>query len=181
MITLGVLADTHIPDRTRRLHPQVIPAFRQSGVNAILHAGDVSASSVLKELGQVAAVYAVRGNRDWLLPRLPLSREFSFNRVKIVLTHGHGSLWNYLHVHMENALAGKNDVDAFHTRLQAAFPHTRVIIYGHLHLPVNQWRGGQLMFNPGSPHFPAQEGPTIGLLFISEQGGVEGKIISLDR
>jgi hypothetical protein len=28
MITLGIIADTHIPDRVRHLHPGVLPLFR---------------------------------------------------------------------------------------------------------------------------------------------------------
>ena len=35
-IILGVLADTHIPDRARLLHPDVDKVFRQAGVEARL-------------------------------------------------------------------------------------------------------------------------------------------------
>ena len=44
MTSLGVLADTHIPDRVPELDPQIIQVFRRAGVAAILHAGDVSAA-----------------------------------------------------------------------------------------------------------------------------------------
>ena len=64
MIRLGVISDTHIPDRARRLNERVIPVFREAGVSAILHAGDVSTPRVLKQLEEVAPVYATRGNRD---------------------------------------------------------------------------------------------------------------------
>lgn len=181
-VSIGVLADTHIPDRTRRLHPKVIPTFQKAGVKVILHAGDISARSVLQELSQVAAVYAVRGNRDWLLNHLPFSRQLFFHGVKIALTHGHGNLWDYLSGHVQNILAGGNDIEVYHSRLNAAFPDAQVIIYGHLHQPVNQWRAGQLLFNPGSPHFPGQKttSPTIGLLHITENKKVESEIVSLN-
>jgi putative phosphoesterase len=73
MTTLGVLADTHIPDRVPTLNPRVIQVFRQAQVSAILHAGDVSVPQVLAELEKIAQVYAVRGNRD-----IFLSQEITF-------------------------------------------------------------------------------------------------------
>jgi putative phosphoesterase len=94
---LGIISDTHIPDRARRLHPQVLPLFREAGVSAILHAGDVSSPGVLKQLGEVAPVVAVRGNRDWvLMRRLPLIQQLTFGSISIVLTHGHGRWQEYL-------------------------------------------------------------------------------------
>ena len=67
MTTLGVLADTHIPDRVNQLNPRVLEIFQQAEVNAILHAGDVSVPRVLEELGQVAPVHAVRGKSRYFL------------------------------------------------------------------------------------------------------------------
>ena len=66
MITLGVVADTHVPDRARQINPDLLRVLRQAQVQAILHAGDVCSQVVLDQLGQIAPVYAVRGNRDWI-------------------------------------------------------------------------------------------------------------------
>ena len=87
MVRVGVVADSHIPDRMRALPPTALEAL--AGVDAILHAGDICVQRVLDALAAVAPVYAVRGNRDLLL-RLPLDRELSFEVVKVGLTHGHG-------------------------------------------------------------------------------------------
>ena len=97
MRILGVIADTHIPDRSKALHTAVLPAFEEAGVEAILHAGDVSTPRVIEELEAVAPVVAVLGNRDWLaLRHLPLTRVLEYDGLQIGMTHGHGGLRAYL-------------------------------------------------------------------------------------
>ncbi len=92
MITIGILADTHIPDRKRRLHPEVIPLFKERNVQLIIHAGDITIQRVLNQLEEVAPVIAVRGNQDLLMSkRIPLSQTITVGRVRIGITHGHGS------------------------------------------------------------------------------------------
>lgn len=178
---IGVISDTHIPDRARGLDPRIIPLFQQAGVSAILHAGDVSVPAVLGELGQVAPVYAVRGNRDWIaLGRLPKSLRINFEGVVIGLAHGHGRWWNYLVNRLEYILHGYR-LEMFQPRLLEAFPDSQVIVFGHTHHPVNHWVEGKLVFNPGSAHFPDMESltPSVGLLHIQPDGQVKGEIIHL--
>ena len=55
---LGILSDTH-----GLLRPEV-PAVLE-GCDAILHAGDIGGQDILDALGELAPVYAVRGNNDW--------------------------------------------------------------------------------------------------------------------
>jgi hypothetical protein len=62
IVRIGVLADTHIPDRAKELHPDIIPIFQQHEVDRIIHAGDICVPSVLEQLTKVAPVDAVRGN-----------------------------------------------------------------------------------------------------------------------
>jgi putative phosphoesterase len=183
MLTLGVIADTHIPDRAPRLQPQIIPIFKQARVKAILHAGDISTPTVLEELRQVAPVYAVRGNRDWfMLRKLPDTLFLEFGSVPIVLTHGHGSLREYL----VDKIQFINDgylLERYQSRLQAAFPKARVIVFGHTHFAVNLWAEGQLLFNPGSAHFPGNDkkAPSLGLLHIEAGGKVSGELVPIER
>lgn len=179
---LGVLADTHIPDRARNLHPQVISIFRSARVEAILHCGDVSVPRVLAELEEVAPVHAVRGNRDWFFLRnLPRSSLLLMGGVPIGLTHGHGHWRNYLFGRARYYLEGYR-LERFLPRMLTTFPTTRVIIFGHTHRPLNSWIDGKLIFNPGSAHLPdiPFTSPSIGLLHISEEGQVKGEIIDLD-
>lgn len=183
MTSLGVIADTHIPDRARTLDEKILPLFKDARVNAILHAGDVSIPRVLNKLSEIAPVYAVRGNRDWLaLGRLPYSLSLSFEGVNIALAHGHGHWWNYLSDKVELLVKGYR-LERYRGRLLEAFPDVQVIVFGHTHRPINHWVGEQLVFNPGSPHFPGENGfaPSVGLLHISSEGKVWGEIIWLDK
>lgn len=180
MLTLGVIADTHIPDRTRRINPAALEVFQRAGVDAILHAGDISTSRVLRHLEEIAPVYAVRGNRDWLaLHRLPPELRLEFNGVSIGMAHGQGSLWNYLYDRVLYYLRGLK-LEVFERRLLKIFPEVDVIIYGHTHRPVNHRLEGKLIFNPGSAYFPEEiEAPSVGLLHVLGKGKVEGEIVFL--
>ena len=110
---LGVISDTH-----GLLRPQVFDAFAE--VDHILHAGDVGPESILTELEALAPVTAVYGNtdRDELRDRLPQVATLELEGFDIVVTHG----------------------DQLGTptpeKLNAAFPHAQIIIYGHTHRPL---------------------------------------------
>ena len=108
MTVVGVLADTHIPDRVPNLDPKMLQTFREKGVAAILHAGDVSVPRVLTELHQIAPVYTVRGNRDILyLRHLPMRVQLNIDGVSIGMAHGHGTFSRYLIDKMQRVVAGR--------------------------------------------------------------------------
>ena len=94
--TIGVVADTHVPDRVSALHPGLIDGLHAARVDQIFHLGDVCVNRVLDELGQVAPVSAVRGNRDWLLsPPPPWTCTLTFHGVRVLLAHGQGGFFTY--------------------------------------------------------------------------------------
>lgn len=181
MLTIGVIADTHVPDRVRRLSPAALAVFHAAQVDAILHAGDVSSQGVLSELGEIAPVYAVQGNRDWFsLRRLPAQLQMEFGGIRLGMAHGHGGLWNYIKDWMQFLLYGLQ-WEVIETRMLAAFPEAEVLVFGHIHRPVNRWVGYKLLFNPGSAHItPESFAPSVGLLRIGGNGQVEGEIIYLE-
>lgn len=180
MTVLGVIADTHIPDRKRYLNPAILPIFRDAGVEAILHAGDISVPDVLQQLEQIAPVHAVRGNRDWVrLGYLPFRQRLSFNGVTIALVHGHGHLREYLVDKLHYAVHGMQ-VERYQDRLLQIYNQANVIVYGHVHIPCNQWIDRQLLFNLGSACCPAKKfTPSVGLLQIHSGGQVQGEILEL--
>ncbi len=177
---VGVLADTHVPDRASALPPQVLEVFRAAQVEAILHAGDVIHPRVLRALEDVAPTWAVRGNRDvYFLRQLPTRLETTFDHVHVGLIHGHGSLGQYLSDKWEHWRRGV-PFARFERRALDAFPQADVVIFGHTHYPLCRWMGTRLLCNPGSPvrpifpHLP----PTVALLHI-EGKRVWGEIVPL--
>jgi len=133
---IGVISDTHIPDRAAKIPAQVLEAFR--GVDLILHAGDLVDSDVLTELKTVCKdVRAVRGNMDHphVQQSLPEKQVIDMENHRIGMVHGHGAP-NRL-IELVSKIFEKDKVD--------------IIIFGHSHSPVNEKREGILYFNPGSP------------------------------
>ena len=170
-----------IPDRMPRLNPRVLPIFRDAGVQAILHAGDVCVPRVLRELETVAPVQAVRGNRDWVsLRQLPTSLRLEYGGVSIGLTHGHGNLSRYLIEKPRNLLFGLKEERYINYAL-SLFPEVEVVVFGHMHRVVIQRVGGKLVFDPGSACCVGdnQKGPSVGLLHIHAEGQVEAEVIYL--
>ncbi len=119
---IGVISDTH-----GLLRPEALDAL--SGVELIVHAGDVGTAEVLSELSHIAPVYAVRGNVDrgeWARA-LPLSRVVEVGEALAYVLHDLAEL----------------DLDPVAARFAA-------VISGHSHKPRNEVQGGVLYLNPGS-------------------------------
>jgi putative phosphoesterase len=183
MQTIGVIADTHIPDRVRHVPPKALDIFRKAQVTTILHAGDISVKSALNSLEQIAPVIAVRGNRDlFYFSKLPLKHTLTIEQVTIGLTHGHGSWPRYIRDRIQHAVFGQKKFSYYEAIACRMFPTAKVVILGHNHAPANYWLNDQLVFNPGSPTRtnPAVPDlkPSIGLLHIDGHN-VEGEIVFL--
>lgn len=178
--TLGVIADTHIPDRVGQIHPEVVNVFHAAGVERILHAGDISAGWVLEELGRVAPVTAVRGNRDFFAGRLRLAETVYFSGVMIALVHGHFGLTPYLVDKVKFAFEGYC-LERYLEPLARAAGLAEVVVFGHTHHPVIRMHQGKLLMNPGSASFGPHPGdlPSLGLLRIFSSGEVRPEIVSL--
>jgi putative phosphoesterase len=101
----------------------------------ILHAGDLVAASVLRELESFAPVEAVFGNMDEpaLQTELPERRVVEVEDLRIGL------------VHIPGARAGREE------RLVSWFPGCDAVVYGHTHLPQLERHRGVWILNPGSP------------------------------
>lgn len=176
ILTVGVVSDTHIPDRVGGLHPGLIPALREARVGAILHGGDISVPRVLHALEEIAPVTAVRGNRDWAFAgQLPWEQRLEFSGVPVALVHGHGTWARYLWDKLQYITAGY-DLNRYQ-KTWRRLTNARVIVFGHTHRAENHWKDGQLWFNPGSAC--SRSYPSFGLLHFSA-GQVVGEIVRLD-
>jgi putative phosphoesterase len=180
-VTLGVTADTHIPDRANGLPLAVSKLFASRQVSAILHAGDLSSARVLQQLQEVAPVFAIRGNTDILLvARLPWKRRLEFEGVTIGMAHGHGNWFKYIPNRIDYFLYGPKKFSYYEETARQQLPGCQVVVCGHTHVPANYWSDNQLIFNPGSPTRP---NPVMGSLPASigflhlEDGNVRGEIV----
>lgn len=180
-LTLGVIADTHIPDRAAQIPPSALDLFSSQHVHAILHAGDLSVRRVLDQLEEIAPVYAIRGNTDiLLLGTLPWKRRLTFEGVTIGMAHGHGNWLKYIPNRIDYYFHGPKKFSYYEDTARQQMPGCQVVVCGHTHVPANYWHQGQLIFNPGSatrpnavlPSLP----PSVGLLHL-DQGNVWGEIV----
>ncbi len=178
MTIIGVVGDSHVPDRVKSLPDGLQDQL--GNCESILHTGDLSAHSVLKTFEGIAPVYAVRGNRDWFIDRMPSEIYLNVNGKRLVLTHGHGGLFAYLKEKVRYHTVGF-DFENVLSYLEDRYTDVDIVVFGHTHYPVCEFRKGVLFFNPGSvgPMFqPIGTGPKIGRLFI-EKDSVRGDIIEL--
>jgi hypothetical protein len=178
---VGIVADTHIPDRVSELHPCILTRLRAAGVARIFHAGDISIPRVLEELQAVAPVTAVRGNRDLLIRPLALVEHLRLAGVDVALLHGHGGWLPYLWDKWQYIVFGYR-LERYRERLVRDARPAKVAVFGHTHHPVLTWYKGVLLFNPGSASFGPKLGqpPSFGLLHIYADGRVAGRILPLE-
>lgn len=119
---IGLISDTHGLLRTEALE-----AF--SGVEQIVHAGDIGGPDVVEALRSIAPVHAIRGNIDkgsWALA-FPQRLGLRLAGVDLYVLH---------------------DVNALD--LDPAAAGFRVVVTGHSHRPSVSERVGVLYVNPGS-------------------------------
>ncbi|GIV66943.1 MAG: phosphodiesterase [Bellilinea sp.] len=181
-INVGVIADTHVPDRIEGLHPDLADILRSERVDAIIHAGDISSPMVIRQLEKLAPVFAVRGNRDWAFGKtLPWTRTLSMAGIRILLTHGQGGLGDYLVDKLWYLLDGYR-AERYLALIEKRLVDEQVVIFGHTHRALVLERDGRLFLNPGSAAFGiGKDGqPSIGFLNI-DNGKVSARIVTLPR
>lgn len=115
---IGVIADTH-----GWLDPRAL--YLLAGVDAILHAGDIGALTVVDALAAVAPVHVVRGNNDTTSDLLALP------------------------AHVDLELAGLR-VHLVHRPQDARPGAAAIVVCGHTHRARVEQRNGVLWVNPGA-------------------------------
>ncbi|MFX0206579.1 MAG: metallophosphoesterase family protein [Candidatus Hodarchaeota archaeon] len=138
MKILGLISDTHIPSRRKKLPESVIKAFKERDVEMIIHAGDFEDLSVATTLEEIAPLKAVHGNmcHSSVKKRFPKKEIVSAEDLVIGVTHGSGSPTGY------------------HKRVISEFsndPLPNIIVCGHTHQPNAKIKKKILLINPGTP------------------------------
>ncbi len=122
MKRIGVISDTH-----GLLWPEAVAFLR--GSDLVIHAGDIGDAGILKALGAIAPVTAVRGNNDhgrWAE---------AIRETEVLQVEGAS-------IYVVHDIA---DLD-----LDPAAAGFRVVVSGHSHKPAVNEERGVLYLNPGS-------------------------------
>jgi putative phosphoesterase len=150
--TLGVISDTH-----GLLRPEAVAAL--TGVERIVHAGDIGDPEILRELGRLAPVSAVRGNNDrggWAAD-IPETKVVEVGGVALYVLH-----------------------DVHELDLDPRAAGFAAVIAGHSHQPRQEERDGVLYFNPGSAGPRRFRLPiSVGRLTVAH-GRVRGALVTLE-
>ena len=149
---IGLISDTHIPDRAKVLPQKVLDAF--DDVDLILHAGDLTSPRVIEELESLAPVMAVQGNMDRVNGiDLPKAKVIEAEGLKIGIVHG--EVYPRADSDQLLYLAKELNVD--------------ILVSGHSHQPKIEQKEGILLLNPGSPIVPRLADRTVMLLEIDNR------------
>ena len=158
---IGLISDTHIPDRARILPQKVIEAF--NNVELIIHAGDLTSPKVIEELETIAPVMAVQGNMDRVNGiDLPRAKVIEIESLKIGVIHG--EVYPRADTDQLLYLAKELGVD--------------ILVSGHSHQPKIEQKDGILLLNPGSPIVPRLADRTVMLLEINDSA-VDVEIVKI--
>ena len=162
--TIGVISDTHVPVRARKIPNEVFKIFEDA--DFIVHAGDLVRLFVVDELEQLAPVLVVYGNMDGPEIRGKMQKIASLKvfNWKIGVTHNPGALFGMKRM---REIAKQNNFD--------------VLVYGHTHNSYVKWEGNTLYINPGSPTNPLPPfiaKPSVALLRVTAEK-ISPKIIQI--
>ena len=141
---IGVISDTHIPERAVKIPETVFKAFED--VELIFHAGDLVSLDVLHELENLAPTWCVQGNVDRMCGlKLPKQEIIKIEGIKIGLDHGEvyprGDTQQLKYIGMEMGV--------------------EVLISGHTHISFIKEVDNMLLLNPGSPTVPRLSDPSV--------------------
>ncbi|NAO53230.1 metallophosphoesterase family protein [Pseudomonas syringae] len=148
---VGVISDTH-----GLLRPEAIAALQ--GCAQIIHAGDIGSQDIVEQLTAIAPLHIVRGNNDmdadWAKPIADHLR-FDIEGWQVLLVHDIA------------------DVPAL------VDDRVKLVVTGHSHKPLIDWRGDTLYLNPGSAGRRRFKLPvTLALLEVSADA-IEPSLVQL--
>ena len=149
---IGLISDTHIPDRAKEIPEKVLETFQN--VDLILHAGDLTSTDVIAELEQIAPVRAVQGNMD-RSKGIDLPKAIIIESDGLKIGMAHGEVYPRADTQQLLYLAKQLDVD--------------ILVTGHSHQPKIEQTEGVLLLNPGSPVVPRLADRTVMLLEINNK------------
>jgi len=132
-----IVSDTH------RYHKYFDKMFEiEGGADLLIHLGDLEGGEYYIEQTAGCPVHMVAGNND-LFTQLPMEKEIVLGNKKVFITHGH-----YYYVSAGNERIWQ---EAYRRKAD-------IVMFGHIHRPVQVVKNGILLLNPGSISYPRQPG-----------------------
>ena len=163
MPTIAVVSDTHCR-RWDEVHAEI--RRRLAAADVAVHCGDFTHPAVVSGMmEEIERAVVVHGNSDppELRRAIPYVQTLEVGGRRIGMTH---PAWGGPEFELEELLLDFPDgVDA--------------ILFGHLHEPVNEIRGGILYLNPGQGYASFMVPATMALLTI-DNTGMRGRIITIE-
>lgn len=165
---IGLISDTHLPQLVRQLDelgPE-IGAFL-SGMDLILHGGDVTAPQVLDWCSQYGDILVARGNNDTFRhPLMADVQRLDIEGFRIAMVHE----LRPENRPMEQLIAqatGGDSVD--------------ILIAGDTHVERLEYRDGVVLVNSGSPILPHHLEVRLGSVAVLEieRGHIHAEIVRL--
>ena len=158
-----VISDTHL-DQWEEVHPDIRRAVADADI--AVHCGDFVRMDVLEGFRQEARrSVVVHGNTD------PVDLRNSIPYVAVIEVEGK-------RVGVIHPAWGGPEFEPEALLPDFAEP-VDIILYGHLHVPVNETRGGVLFVNPGQSYASFMVPATIAVLTL-EHGEVSVEIREVD-
>lgn len=174
---VGVISDTHSAGSGRDLPGIILSSL--SGVDLILHCGDLECLGVLDVLEQVAPVLAVRGYED---PREPGDRLAHMTRIvkveSVSIGMVHDIQWPIKGI-LTNSdgteLMFETD-DVVDVTVKKFGEPVDLVLFGDTHEELLCEKQGIMFLNPGSPTYPGSKhvSGTLGTVAILD---IQGKVI----
>lgn len=153
---VGVIGDTH-----GFFHPRIPGVF--SGVDKIIHCGDIGGMDVYARLKEIAEVVCVSGNNEQ--EEIPEAEEepciIELAGRRVLITHILTTMtWEYF----------KGAISLLDELPFSKFLDIEVVIFGHSHYPVWDFVRGIYFLNPGYAGADYREGDaTVALLEIKPE------------
>jgi len=172
---IGIVSDTHVPVSIPALPKPLLTGL--SGVDLILHAGDLVSLDVLDRLDRIAPTTGVYGNMDppEVCERLSHQEIIAIAGRSIGLKHGHQR-----HALQRQYITSDYDApefDLFYQAMAAQLPGSEIIVFGHFHRPlVKEWNGITFI-NPGAVT-PSHGRSTFAILELGDRLNV--RMVELD-
>ena len=153
---IGLISDTHMryEESDTALLPAIFDAF--SGVDCILHAGDIYALWVLDRLEEIAPVYGVQAYPDLPDRRLAFRKQvLNLGGLRVGLVHNLGFPETGIDTdHVDRGLTFPPALGVQGALNKFFGENLDVVVFGDTHEEFVGTYDGVLFVNPGSPTYP---------------------------